>query len=253
MKKAYLATAILSAFVLSACGTDNSKEENSQAPANSTVVLESDAQKQSYALGASMGMFVNQRFEAQAALNLPVDKESLRAGFEDALNDNAQLSMEEVQLLTQASDEALRAAQTAKAEEDAAAAIEVGQAFLVENAQKEGVTVTESGLQYEVVEAGDGASPVATDTVTVHYRGTLIDGTEFDSSYSRGEPASFPLNRVISGWTEGLQLMKEGGKYRFYIPSELGYGARGQGAITPNSTLIFDVELIEVQGAASAE
>jgi FKBP-type peptidyl-prolyl cis-trans isomerase FkpA len=157
--------------------------------------------------------------------------------------------MEEVQMFTQASDQALRAAQTAKMEEESAAAIEAGLAYLAENAQKEGVTVTESGLQYEVIEAGEGASPQATDTVTVHYKGTLIDGTEFDSSYGRGEPTSFPLNRVISGWTEGLQLMQEGAKYRFVIPSELAYGARGQGAITPNSTLIFEVELLEVAGA----
>ncbi len=247
MKKAYLATAILSVFMLSACGTDNTKDEAESA--DTSIVLETDAQKQSYALGASMGMFVNQRFEQQAALDLPVDQDALRAGFEDALNNTPQLSMEEVQMFTQASDQALRAAQTAKMEEESAAAIEAGLAYLAENAQKEGVTVTESGLQYEVIEAGEGASPQATDTVTVHYKGTLIDGTEFDSSYGRGEPTSFPLNRVISGWTEGLQLMQEGAKYRFVIPSELAYGARGQGAITPNSTLIFEVELLEVAGA----
>ncbi|MFC4698634.1 FKBP-type peptidyl-prolyl cis-trans isomerase [Glaciecola siphonariae] len=249
MKKAYLATAVLSAFLLSACGTDNNKEETASAEATATIALETDAQKQSYALGASMGMFVNNRFEQQASLDLAVDRDALRKGFEDALNDTPQLTMEEIQALTQASDEALRAAQTAQMAKQAEEAIEVGKAFLAENAQKEGVTVTESGLQYEVIEEGDGASPVATDTVTVHYRGTLIDGTEFDSSYSRGEPTSFPLNRVITGWTEGLQLMKEGGKYRFYIPSDLAYGQRGQGAITPNSTLIFDVELIDVADA----
>ena len=124
-----------------------------------------------------------------------------------------------------------------------------GTAFLAENAKKPNIVTTASGLQYEVLTAGTGAtSPSATDNVTVHYKGTTIDGTEFDSSYSRGEPATFPLNRVIAGWTEGVQLMKEGAKYRFYIPSELAYGAQGAGrAIGPNAALIFDVELIKIQ------
>jgi FKBP-type peptidyl-prolyl cis-trans isomerase len=124
-----------------------------------------------------------------------------------------------------------------------------GIAFLAENAKKANVVTTASGLQYEVITAGTGSvSPKATDTVTVHYKGTTIDGAEFDSSYSRGEPASFPLNRVIAGWTEGLQLMTEGATYRFYIPSGLAYGEQGAGrAIGPNATLIFDVELIKIQ------
>ena len=122
-----------------------------------------------------------------------------------------------------------------------------GIAFLTENAKKENVTTTPSGLQYEILTAGNGASPSATDKVTVHYQGTTIDGKEFDSSYKRGESITFPLNGVIAGWTEGLQLMQEGAKYRLYIPSELAYGASGAGSdIGPNSTLIFDVELIKV-------
>jgi FKBP-type peptidyl-prolyl cis-trans isomerase FkpA len=124
-----------------------------------------------------------------------------------------------------------------------------GTAFLAENAKKPNIITTASGLQYEVLTPGTGTvSPKATDNVTVHYKGTTIDGKEFDSSYSRGEPATFPLNRVIAGWTEGVQLMKEGAKYRFFIPSELAYGEQGAGrAIGPNSTLIFDVELIKIQ------
>ncbi|MBF0188842.1 MAG: FKBP-type peptidyl-prolyl cis-trans isomerase [Magnetococcales bacterium] len=120
---------------------------------------------------------------------------------------------------------------------------------LEENAKKEGVTVTASGLQYEVLQEGDGPKPTASDTVRVHYAGTLVDGSEFDSSYKRGEPISFPLNGVIKGWTEGVQLMSVGSKYRFTIPGDLAYGARGvpQAGIGPNATLIFEVELLAIQ------
>jgi peptidylprolyl isomerase len=127
--------------------------------------------------------------------------------------------------------------------------LEASNAFLAENAKKDGINTTESGLQYQILEEGaaDGASPSATDTVKVHYAGTLINGTEFDSSYARGEPIEFPLNGVIKGWTEGVQLMSVGDKYRFFIPSELAYGERGSGPIGPNEALIFEVELIEVK------
>jgi len=122
-----------------------------------------------------------------------------------------------------------------------------GEKFLEDNAKKEGVITTASGLQYLVITEGTGKSPKKTDTVLVHYAGTLINGTEFDSSYSRREPIEFPLNGVIAGWTEGVQLMKEGAKYRFFIPSKLAYGTRGAGPdIGPNEALIFDVELLKV-------
>ncbi len=127
-------------------------------------------------------------------------------------------------------------------------ALEKGQQFLQENAKKDGVKTTASGLQYEVLTEGTGKTPKATDTVLVHYKGTLLNGTEFDSSYKRGEPIEFPLNQVIRGWTEGVQLMKEGSKYRFYIPSNLAYGPRGAGGVIgPDETLIFDVELLKVR------
>lgn len=124
-----------------------------------------------------------------------------------------------------------------------------GEKFLAENAKKPNIKTTASGLQYEELQAGTGTvAPKPTDNVTVHYKGTTIDGKEFDSSYGRSTPATFPLNRVIPGWTEGVQLMKEGAKFRFYIPAELAYGSRGAGAaIAPNSALIFDVELIKIQ------
>lgn len=131
--------------------------------------------------------------------------------------------------------------------EKGAAAREAGEKFLAENAKKEGVTVLPSGLQYTVITEGKGRKPAATDSVKCHYEGTLIDGTVFDSSYRRGEPATFPLNGVIAGWTEGVQLMAEGAKFRFFIPFNLAYGSRGAGqSIPPYAALIFDVELLEV-------
>ena len=124
-----------------------------------------------------------------------------------------------------------------------------GEDYLAANRKREGVVSLPSGLQYEVVTAGSGKSPAATDTVVVHYKGTLIDGKEFDSSYKRGQPATFPVNGVIKGWTEALQLMKEGAKWKLFIPADLAYGSRGAGAdIGPNSALVFEVELIEVKG-----
>ncbi len=126
--------------------------------------------------------------------------------------------------------------------------IQTGEAFLAENAQKEGVITTASGLQYIILTAGEGEKPTASSNVTVHYQGTTLDGKEFDSSYSRNAPATFPLNRVIAGWTEGVQLMPIGAKYRFFIHPDLGYGAKGAGAaIGPNETLIFEVELLSIQ------
>ncbi|MEM9233919.1 MAG: FKBP-type peptidyl-prolyl cis-trans isomerase, partial [Pseudomonadota bacterium] len=134
----------------------------------------------------------------------------------------------------------------------AAANREASEAFLAEAKAREGVQVTESGLAYEVLtDGGAGATPAATDTVTVHYRGTLPDGTEFDSSYSRGEPTSFPLNRVIAGWTEGVALMNVGDKYKFYIPSDLAYGPGGAGGdIGPDQALVFEVELLDIETPA---
>ena len=138
--------------------------------------------------------------------------------------------------------------QRAEAAEKYKGAKSEGEKFLSENAKKEGVVTLPSGLQYQVLKEGNGKSPKATDKVVCHYEGMLIDGTMFDSSIQRGEPATFPLNGVIAGWTEGLQLMKEGAKYRFFIPYQLGYGERGAGAsIPPFATLVFDVELIEVK------
>lgn len=170
-----------------------------------------------------------------------VNGESLKTGFEAALSGTATLT-------PQQADAIVREHMMKAKEEQGKRTLEEGQAFLAENGTKEGVVTTDSGLQYRHETVGDGASPDANDEVTVHYRGTLLSGEEFDSSYGRGEPISFPLNGVIKGWTEGLQYMKEGGKTTFFIPQDLAYGARPQpgGKIPPYAALVFEVELIKV-------
>lgn len=187
----------------------------------------------------SVGLLLAQKMAQQGLKD--VDAAMAAEGIKAALKGgDAQIELMEANKLVMAHVNELK--EKSKVENEMA-----GKKFLEDNAKREGIKVTDSGLQYLVVQEGQGISPSSTDKVTVHYRGTLIDGTEFDSSYSRGEPTSFPLNRVIKGWTEGLQLMKPGAKYRFFIPSDLAYGANGAGAlIGPNSTLIFDVELLQV-------
>ena len=245
MKKAYLALAVVASFALTACNEQSSGADTA-APATAED-YQSDTQKQSYALGASMGMYVQKRIAEQNKHNIETDVDALVAGFKDGIAEQTVFDLETIQSLAAASDAQLREkmmAQESVAKEENKAQ---GEAYLAENAKREGVVTTESGLQYEVLTAGDGASPTAEDIVRVHYKGTLIDGTEFDSSYKRNEPAEFPLNGVIPGWTEGVQLMKEGATYRFHIPAELAYGERQQGpVIGPNSTLVFDVELLKV-------
>lgn len=254
MKKSLVALSTVAALGLFACQeqTQDNTEQAAEAPALSADTM-TEAQKHAYAMGASMGIFAQTRSEQLADLGSELDMAALQQGFNDGLQQTLQFEQMEIQQLAQAGEAELRAKQQAQAALAAEKNVEAGQAYLAENGKRDGVTTTESGLQYEVLTEGTGASPSATDTVTVHYRGTLLDGTEFDSSYSRGEPTSFPLNRVISGWTEGVQLMKEGAKYRFHIPSNLAYGERATGKITPNSTLIFDVELLEIAKPEAAE
>lgn len=191
--------------------------------------------KISYALGLGIGQQLkNMNIEGFSIEDFARSIQDIMAG-----NPTAMSSREAQQMLNDYFKK--------KEKEQAETAIAEGKVFLEQNARKAGVVQTRSGLQYEVLTEGSGRSPKATDTVRCHYEGRLLDGTVFDSSYKRGEPADFGLNQVITGWTEGVQLMKEGAKYRFYIPYLLGYGERGAGAsIPPYSTLIFDVELIKV-------
>ena len=239
-----------SVLALTACNQEAKKEQQAE------VKLETEAQQQAYGIGASVGNFLNQDLADKKELGIELDEALLKRGFEDALAGNAKLDDEKIREVLTALDQSMRTKQEEKAKVEAEKSKAEGEKFLAENAKKEGVTVTESGLQYEVITEGEGEKPVATDVVKVHYKGTLLDGTEFDSSYSRNKPTTFPLNRVIPGWTEGLQLMPVGSKYKFTIPSELAYGERDLGKIPANSTLVFEVELLEIQDeekAAAAE
>jgi len=203
--------------------------------------LTTEAEKTSYALGLDVATSLKK-------MPLEIDLPSFNQAFADVFAGNELLLgqdefatvMQEFQTKLQAEAQKIQAELSAKNEE-------IANAFLAENAKKEGVTTTESGLQYSVITEGDGAQPTSSDTVTVHYTGTLPDGTKFDSSVDRGEPATFPLSGVIAGWTEGVQLMKVGSKFRFVVPANLAYGDRGAGQlIGPGATLVFEVELLAI-------
>ncbi|MHA6495280.1 FKBP-type peptidyl-prolyl cis-trans isomerase [Pseudomonas borbori] len=203
----------------------------------SEINLSTDETRVSYGIGRQLG--------GQLRDNPPpgVSLEAVIAGLSDAF---AGLPSRVADAELSASFKVIRDAMQAEAQARSEAAAGAGLAFLAENAKRDGVTVLASGLQYEVLNAGDGAMPSRDDTVRTHYHGTLIDGSVFDSSYERGQPAEFPVGGVIAGWTEALQLMKAGSKWRLYVPSELAYGEQGVGSIPPNSVLVFDVELLDV-------
>ena len=205
------------------------------------IELKTPDQRLSYALGIDIAASLSR-------LPLRLDQGAFVRGFEDVTaNRDPLLSPEEFQTVMQEFQATMQQQNAAVVEEAGNQNLSDGREFLASNKTRPGVTTTASGLQYEVLTAGSGATPAETDSVTVHYTGTLIDGTEFDSSVRRGEPASFPVNGVIPGWTEALQLMKVGGKYRLFVPSELAYGPRGAGqAIGPNAALIFEVELLSI-------
>ncbi len=207
--------------------------------------LKTPAQKASYGIGLSMGKNLSQ--EGMDDL----DSQAVALGIEDALAKKDQRLTDE-ELMEAFGFLQARAQERMSALNDEAA--KAGADFLVENAKRDGVQTTESGLQYEVVKKAEGAQPKVSDVVSVHYQGTLVDGSVFDSSIERGEPVEFPVGGVIPGWVEGLQLMKVGEKYKFYIPSELAYGAQSPTpAIPANSTLVFEVELLDIVGQPAAD
>lgn len=230
------AIALAGASFFVGCNSDNGS--------SSDVSFESNIDSVSYSLGYQMA---EMSLKPQGMTDIETD--AMKAGIEAALNDeDSEFSDQEMQKIVQ--DYQMQAQQRAQQQQqqDAKSNAEEGQEFLSSNLENDDVQETDSGLQYEVIEEGSGESPDSASTVEVHYEGTLIDGTVFDSSYERGEPVQFPLGQVIPGWTEGLQLMEEGATYKFYIPGDLAYGqnAPPQSPIGPNETLIFEVELLEV-------
>ena len=220
-----------------------SAEEVKVAP---EVKLDTPKSRISYTIGVNIG----QDFKTQ---KMDVDADVLLMGMKDSLTGKElRLTDEEMVAEIQTFQQEMQAKVAAEMEGMAAKNLADGDAFLAENAKQEGVVVTESGLQYKILEPGAGDPPAAADVATVHYRGTLIDGTQFDSSYDRGQPATFPVGGVIAGWTEALQLMSPGAKWQLVIPAALAYGERGAGQdIGPNATLLFDVELISVEKGAN--
>jgi FKBP-type peptidyl-prolyl cis-trans isomerase len=219
------------ALLVSACGGTGS----------GSATLDTDAQKASYGIGMDMGRNL-------APAKDHIDMQAFRRGLDDAMaGRDPALGQEEIQTAMQTfGREVMQAQQAARAAEGETNQRE-GEAYLAENGAKEGVITTESGLQYEVLTQGDGAVPTASDRVSIHYRGTTIDGQQFDSSYDRGAPAEFQVGGVVAGFGEVLQLMPVGSKYRVVIPSDLGYGPQGSGeAIGPNATLIFEIELLGI-------
>jgi FKBP-type peptidyl-prolyl cis-trans isomerase FkpA len=237
MRKAIKLSVIAAAIsLISACGNAEQKP----------VELKTDLDKQSYALGASMGRYLNDNLSKNAEIGIVLDQEKLLGGIKDALSENIQLTEDEIKTVMMALEADVKQRRMDKQKELSAAAQGAGEKFLAENAKRDGVTVTESGLQFEVITAAEGEKPAATDQVSVHYHGTFIDGSVFDSSVERGEPATFGLNQVIPGWTEGLQHMPVGSKYKFYIPYNLAYGENGRSSIPGYSTLIFEVELLDI-------
>ncbi len=238
-------------FALTACGNDSDTEADASAGGNGAANgdnaaaadtdFENEAARRSYALGMDIG---NSLTELPVELNVDMLTEGVR---DTVGGGETRLSQQELEGVMQGFVQEMQAAQQEKAQQAAQGNLEAGEEFLAENESAEGVEVTESGLQYKVVEEGSGPSPAVTDSVTVHYEGRLLDGTVFDSSRERGEPVTFPVDAVIPGWTEALQLMEEGAQYTLFIPADLAYGERGAGAqIGPNETLIFEVKLLEV-------
>ncbi len=224
-----LAAVILPATLLSVgCGPEQEKE----------VALTTEEDKMSYGIGMSMARSVKSQ-------PVEINSDALVAGLKDILSEKEPRLDEEA---IRAAFASVREKQMEIQKVEAEASVKKSQDYLTENAKKEGMTVTDSGLQYEVLASGDGEMPQAEDVVKVHYHGTLIDGSVFDSSVERGAPATFPVNRVISGWTEALQLMKVGDKWRLHIPADLAYGEQSPSPKIPaNSALVFEVELLGIE------
>ena len=251
MKSFRLLALVAAASLVVACAKKEGDAATPDAAAAATAAdpsLATDAQKFGYAIGVDLATSLK-------AVEKDVDIEALKQGLDDQFKSGtAKMDQAAREAIKNTVSKKMQERQQAERDEKATKGKAEGEAFLAENAKKEGVKATASGLQYKVITEGKGDKPKASDKVTVHYKGTLINGEEFDSSYARNNPVTFPLQNVIPGWTEGLQLMTVGSKYQFFIPSALGYGERGAGAkIGPNATLVFEVELISIEKEETAK
>ncbi|SEG72841.1 FKBP-type peptidyl-prolyl cis-trans isomerase [Vibrio hangzhouensis] len=253
--KSLFKVSLLAATVMLAVGcqkeepkTEPAAQEQVQAETGKAVHFKTEDDKAAYAIGVSFANYLSTSIEKPAEFGIELKKELVLKGIEQAFAGQAELTEEEIRAALEGLDKRVAESMQKQATEKAAAALKAGDEFRAEFEKQDGVTKTESGLLYLVETEGTGQQPKETDTVEVHYKGTLIDGTQFDSSYDRGQPAAFPLNRVIPGWTEGVQLMKVGSKYKFVIPPELAYGEQDTPTIPANSTLVFEVELLKIEG-----
>jgi len=223
------------------------------APTLSTGKFKNDDDQAAYALGASLGRYMGNSLKEQEKLGIKLDKDQLIAGVQDVFANNSQLSDAGIEKTLQSFEARLKASAQAKMEKDVKENEAQGVKYRDTFAKEKGVKKTESGLLYQVEKPGNGAIPKDSDTVVVNYKGTLTDGTEFDNSYTRGDPLSFRLDGVIPGWTEGLKHIKKGGKIKLVIPPSLAYGKTGVPGIPANSTLVFYVELLDVKAAPKVE
>ncbi len=259
MKSLFKVSLLAATVMLAAgCQKDDTATAKTDTPAAETQVaktieFKSDDEKVAYAIGVSFANYLSTSLEKPKELGIELDKDMVLKGIEHAFAGKPELSEEDSHTALEGFDKRLTALAQEKAKAKSDADKKAGDEFRANYEKQEGVKKTESGLLYKELTPGTGKAPKATDTVEVQYKGTLIDGTKFDSSYDRGKPATFPLNRVIPGWTEGVQLMKEGAKYEFVIPPELAYGEQNTPTIPANSTLVFEVELVKVHDAKAPE
>ncbi len=223
------------------------------ATADSNAAFKNDDQKSAYALGASLGRYMENSLKEQEKLGIKLDQAQLIAGVQDAFADKSKLSDQEIEQTLQTFEARVKGAAQEKMEKDATENETKGKAYRDAFAKEKGAKTSSTGLVYKVEKEGTGDAPKDSDTVVVNYKGTLTDGKEFDNSYTRGEPLSFRLDGVIPGWTEGLKNIKKGGKIKLVIPPDLAYGKTGVPGIPANSTLVFDVELLDIKPAPKAD
>ncbi|WP_304167452.1 FKBP-type peptidyl-prolyl cis-trans isomerase [Lonsdalea britannica] len=252
-KVTLLATTMTLALNTGAMAAETAKASDSSTTSTTTAKFNNDEQAAAYALGASLGRYMDNSLKEQEKLGIKLDKEQLIQGVQDAFADKSKLSDEEIEKTLQSFEGRVKEAAKTKMKQDAKENADKGTKYRDTFAKEKGVKKTNSGLLYQVEKEGTGAAPKDSDTVVVNYKGTLVDGTEFDNSYKRGEPLSFRLDGVIPGWTEGLKHLKKGGKIKMVIPPALAYGETGVPGIPANSTLVFDVELLDIKSEAEAK